>query len=108
MCAVFRETAVEFHSRNVSIIESDRLSVVIEPADVILCCNVLYVISDIGAFVRNLDSHARRLALVILMRTPPRWQVHHVWEAVHGEPRLPMPTVPQFLPVLDELGPRRR
>ena len=104
MCAVFRETAAEFDIRNTSVIESDWLSAAVEPADVVLCCNVLYVISDIGAFVRNLDSHARRLVLVLLMRTPPRWQVHHVWEAVHGEPRLPMPTVPQLLPVLDEWG----
>ena len=104
MCAVFRETADEFDIPNVSLIESDWLSAAVEPADVILCCNVLYVISDIGAFVRNLDSHARRLVLVILMRTPPRWQVHPIWEAVHGEPRLPIPAVPQFLPVLDQLG----
>ena len=104
MCAVFRETADEFDIRNVSIIESDWLNAAAEPADVVLCSNVLYVIADIGAFVRKLDSHARRLVLVILMRTPPRSQVHHVWEAVHGEPRLSLPTVPQFLPVLDELG----
>ena len=88
MCAVFRETADEFDIRNVSLIESDWPSAAVEPADVVLCCNVLYVISDIGAFVRNLDGHARRLVLVILMRTPPRWKVHHIWEAVHGEPRL--------------------
>ena len=104
MCAVFRETANEFDIRNASIIESDWLSATVEPADVLLCCNVLYVISDIGAFVRKLDSHARRLVMVILMRTPPRWQVHHIWEAMHGEQRLSMPTVPQLLPVLDELG----
>ena len=104
MCAVFRETADEFGIRNVSIIESDWLSAVAEPADVVLCCNVLYVIPDVEAFVRKLDRHAGRLVMVILMRTPPRWQVHHVWEAVHGEPRLSMPTVPQLLPVLDELG----
>ncbi|MDE2781032.1 MAG: class I SAM-dependent methyltransferase [Chloroflexota bacterium] len=104
MCAVFRETADEYDIGNASIIESDWPSTAVEPADVVLCCNVLYVISDIGAFVRNLDSHARRLVLVILMRTPPRSQVQHIWEAVHGEPRLSMPTVPQFLPVLDELG----
>ena len=104
MCAVFRETADEFDIRNVSIIESDWLNAVAEPADVVLCSNVLYVIHDISAFVRKLDSHARRLALVIMMRTAPRSQVHHIWEAVHGEPRLSLPTVPQLLPVLDELG----
>ena len=104
MCAVFRETAAEFNIPNVSIIESDWLNAAAEPADVALCCNVFYVIQDIEAFIRKLDNHARRLVLVILMRTPPRWQVRHVWEEVHGEPRLPMPTVPQLLPVLDELG----
>ena len=104
MCAVFRETADEFNIRNVSIIESDWLNAAAEPADVTLCSNVLYVIPDVGAFVRKLDNHAGRLALVVMMRTPPRSQVHHVWEAVHGEPRLALPTVPQLLPVLDELG----
>ena len=59
MCAVFRETADEFDIRNVSLIESDWLSAAVEPADVVLCCNVLYVISDIGTFVRSLDSHAQ-------------------------------------------------
>ena len=44
------------------------------------------------------------LALVILMRTASRSQVHHIWQAVHGEPRLSLPTVSQLLPVLDELG----
>ena len=104
MCAVFRETADEFNIRNVSIIESDWLNAASEPADVILCSNVLYVIADIGAFIRKLDSHARRLVLVILMRTAPRSQVRHIWETVHSEPRLSLPTVPQLLPVLDELG----
>ena len=104
MRAVFRETADEYGIRNVSMIESDWLSAAAEPADVALCCNVLHVIHDIGAFVRKLDSHARRLALVILMRTASRSQVHHIWQAVHGEPRLSLPTVSQLLPVLDELG----
>ena len=104
MRAVFRETADEFDIRNVSMIESDWLNAAAEPTDVVLCCNVLHVIHDIGAFVRKLDSHARRLALVIMMRTASRSQVHHIWEAVHGEPRLSLPTVSQLLPVLDELG----
>ncbi len=104
MCAVFRETADEYDIRNVSIIESDWLNATAAPADVVLCSNVLYVIADIGAFVRKLDGHARRLALVVMMRTAPRSQVHRIWEAVHGEPRLSLPTVPQLLPVLEELG----
>lgn len=104
MCAVFRATAAEFNIRNVSLIESDWLNAATEPADVVLCSNVLYVIPDISAFVSKLDRHAGRLVLVVLMRTPPRSQVHHIWEVVHGEPRLSLPTVPQLLPVLDELG----
>ena len=104
MRAVFRETADEYDIRNVSMIESDWLSAAAEPADVVLCCNVLHVIHDIGAFVRKLDNHARRLVLVILMRTASRSQVHHIWQVVHGEPRLALPTVSQLLPVLAELG----
>ena len=104
MCAVLRETAEEYGIENVSIIESGWLEASVEPADVILCSHVVYVIEDIGTFVRKLNSHARRLVMCVLFRSPPQAQIYGLWEQVHGELRHPLPCLPQFLPVLEELG----
>ena len=104
MCAVLRETAGEYGIGNVSVAETDWLQASVEPADVVLCSHVVYVIEDIGAFVRKLNGHARRLALCVLFRFPPQSQIYRLWERVHGEPRRRLPCLPEFLPVLEELG----
>ena len=104
MCAVLRETASEYNIENVSIVESGWLDADVEPADVALCSHVVYVIEDIGAFVRKMDSHARRLVMAVVFEASPLSQVYALWERVHGERRHALPSLPHFLPVLDELG----
>ena len=104
MCAVLRETASEYNIENVSIVESGWLDAAVEPADVALCSHVVYVIEDIGAFVRKMDLHARRLVMAVVFQASPLSQVYGLWERVHGETRHALPSLPQFLPVLDELG----
>ena len=103
MCAVLRETAEE-SGIAVEVVESDWLSAVIEPADVALCSHVVYVVEDIGSFVRKLNQNTRRLALMVVFQSAPQSQMYQLWEQVHGEPRHPLPSLPHFLPVLDELG----
>ena len=104
MCAVFTETAEEYGIKNVSVSESGWLEASVEPSDVVLCSHVVYVVEDIEAFVRKLDSHARRLVLCVLFQSPPQSHISGLWEEVHGEPRRRLPCLPEFLPVLDELG----
>ena len=104
MCAVLRETAQEYGIANVSIVEAGWLEASVEPADVVLCSHVVYVIEDIGAFVRKMDHHARRMVLTIVFRSSPLSYVYGLWEQVHGEKRHALPALPQFLPVLEELG----
>ena len=104
MCAVLRETAGEHGIENVAITESEWLEATVEPEDVVLCSHVVYVIEDIGAFVSKLNSHARRLVLCVLFQTPPQAQIYGLWEQVHGERRHGLPCLPEFLPVLDEMG----
>ena len=65
MCAVLRETADEYGIKNVSVSDTGWLEAAVEPADVALCSHVVYVIEDIGAFVRKLEKHARRLVLCV-------------------------------------------
>ncbi len=104
MCAVLRETALEYGIANVAIVESGWLEASVEPADVVLCSHVVYVIEDIGAFVRKMDNYARRLVLAVLFQSPPLSQTYGLWEQVHGEKRHALPALPEFLPVLEELG----
>ena len=104
MAAVLRETARDYDIGNVSIVEAGWLDAAVEPADVALCSHVVYVIEDIGAFVRKLHRSARRLVLVIAFRASPLSYLYGLWEQVHGEKRHALPALPQFLPVLAELG----
>lgn len=104
MCAVLRETALEYNIGNVDIVESEWLAASVQLADVVLCSHVVYVVEDIGPFVRKLHDHARRLVLAIVFQAPPLSQIYGLWEEVHGEVRHPLPSLPEFLPVLDELG----
>ena len=104
MCDVLRETAHESGIQNVSIVEAGWPDASVDPADVTLCSHVVYVVEHIEPFVRKLDTHARRLALAVVFQFPPQSQMYGLWEQVHGEKRHPLPTLPQFLPVLDELG----
>ena len=104
MCAVLRETAREHDIQNVSIVEAGWPGAPVEPADVTLCSHVVYVVEDIEPFVRKLDSHARRLALAVVFQFPPQSQMYALWEQVHGEIRHALPSLPQFIPVLEELG----
>ncbi len=39
-----------------------------------------------------------------MFQAPPQSQVYPLWELVHGVPRLALPSLPEFLEVLGELG----
>ena len=103
MCRVLREVAVEFDVRNVEVVESDWLDAEVPEVDLAICCHVLYVIKDIESFVRKLEKHAKRV-LVVVYQAPPQSQIYPLWEPVHGVPRLPLPSLPEFLEVLSQLG----
>ena len=103
MCAVLRETAEE-NGIDVGVVESNWADAQVEPADVVLCSHVIYVVEDIGAFVSKINSHARRLVLMVVFQSAPQSQMYQLWEQVHGEPRHPLPSLPHFRPVLDEMG----
>lgn len=103
MCRVLREVASEFNVPNVEVIESGWLDAQAPQADLAICCHVLYVIQDIEAFVRKLEQHAKQV-LVIVYQAPPQSQIYPLWEPMHGVPRSPLPSLPEFLEVLTQLG----
>ena len=104
MCAVLRETAAEYGIENVSVTESNWADASVESADVVLSSHVVYVIEDIEPFVRKMESHALRQVLCVVFQSPPQAQMSGLWDLVHGVERLRLPSLPEFLPVLEELG----
>ena len=103
MCAVLRETAAAHDIDNVSLVESDWLNAPVEQADIVLCSHVVYAIPDIGPFVRKLEDSGSRRVLVVLYQAPPQSQIYPLWGRVHGTPRLPLPSLPEFQEVLAEM-----
>ena len=104
MAALLLESAEEHSIKNISLVESTWEEAQLEPGDVALCSHVLYVAKEIRPFVRKLEANARERVLVVLFDAPPQSHVYPLWELVHGEERLRLPSLPEFLEVLEELG----
>lgn len=104
MCQVLRDQASESGIENVNLVESGWDEAQVEPVDIVLCAHVLYVIAGIESFVRKLEAHAKEKVLVVLFQAPPQTQIYPLWELVHGEKRIPLPSLPQFREVLSQLS----
>jgi CTP:molybdopterin cytidylyltransferase MocA len=75
-------------------------------ADVALIAHVGYDIDAIGPFIDALEAAAGRLCVAVLMERAPATAADPFWPAVHGEPRVPLPALPEVLELLDARGRR--
>jgi SAM-dependent methyltransferase len=73
-------------------------------ADVTLIAHVGYDIEAIGPFVAAMESAARRLCVAVLMEQPPAGVAYPFWPPVHGEERVPLPALPEFVELLAARG----
>jgi CTP:molybdopterin cytidylyltransferase MocA/SAM-dependent methyltransferase len=73
-------------------------------ADVALIAHVSYDIEAIGPFVEAMQSSARRLCVAILMERQPSSIADVCWPPVHGEERVPLPALPEFVELLRARG----
>lgn len=73
-------------------------------ADVALIGHVGYDVEEIGWFVDAMEQAARRLCVAVLMERPPASLADPFWPAVHGEPRVPLPALPEFVDLLRARG----
>jgi CTP:molybdopterin cytidylyltransferase MocA/SAM-dependent methyltransferase len=73
-------------------------------ADVALIAHVGYDIEAIGPFVGAMETTARRLCVAVLMERPPAAVADPFWPIVHGEPRLALPALPEFVELLRARG----
>ena len=104
MVEQLREGAKEAGIDNVSAVEDEWEAADVEPADLVLCANVVYGVADIGPFLEKLDKSANERVAVVVFMEAPMSMLSPLWKAVHGEERIELPALPQLLPVLWEMG----
>ncbi|MGK2850901.1 MAG: methyltransferase domain-containing protein, partial [Candidatus Limnocylindrales bacterium] len=73
-------------------------------ADVALIAHVSYDIAGIGAFIRAMESSARRLGVAVLMERQPSSIADVCWPTVWGEERVALPALPEFVELLRAMG----
>jgi SAM-dependent methyltransferase len=69
-------------------------------ADVALIAHVGYDIEEIGPFVDALEAAARRLCVAVLMEGAPASAADPFWPPVHGESRVPLPALSDFVELI--------
>lgn len=73
-------------------------------ADVVLIAHVGYDVEAIGPFVAALEAAAGRDLVAVLMDQVPASAADAFWPPVHGEPRVALPALPDFLELLAASG----
>jgi CTP:molybdopterin cytidylyltransferase MocA/SAM-dependent methyltransferase len=73
-------------------------------SDVALIAHVGYDIDRIGPFVDAMEAVAARLCVAVLMERQPASIADPCWPPVHGESRVPLPALPEFLELLRARG----
>jgi len=73
-------------------------------ADVVTCHHVLYNVADLGPFVAELTTHARRRVVVEITARHPLTSLNPLWEQFHGLRRPDVPTADDAVAILEALG----
>ncbi len=105
MLDALRELADEHRIENVRVVQVRWPPDDIEPfrADVALMAHVGYDIEAIGPFLAAMEAATSRLCVAILMERQPASVADACWPPVHGEARVALPALPEFVELLRAL-----
>ncbi len=108
MLAALREQAIEQGISNVRAIEGrwpvDPTLGPAPTADVTLIAHLGYDVEAIGPFLDAMEAAAGRLCVAILADRQPSAPAHAFWPPVHGEARIELPALDDFIDVLRARG----
>ncbi len=104
MVAQLKEGARAEGIENVAVVQAGWEDAKVEPADVVVCANVVYGVADIAPFVTKLDRRTKDRVAVVVYMDAPMSMLSPLWKAVHEEERIELPALPELLPVLWEMG----
>jgi SAM-dependent methyltransferase len=100
MRSVLREGMAEHGISNVHIIPARWPMPAAPTADVALMAHIGYDIEEIGPFLDAMESSARRLCVAVLVTPSPPHPAEPFWPPIHGEARVPLPALTEFLVLL--------
>jgi hypothetical protein len=95
-----REGMDEHGIRNVRVVQSRWPMPDPPTADVTLIAHVGYDIEEIGPFLDAMEASARRLCVAMLVTPSPPQPAERFWPPIHGEARVPLPSLGEFLVLL--------
>jgi precorrin-6B methylase 2 len=100
MVATLREGMAEAHVDNVRIVQSRWPMADPPSADVGLIAHVGYDIGEIGPFLDTLEASSRRLCAAVVGEAAMTTVATLFWQEIHGEPRVRLPAMPEFVGLL--------
>ncbi|MGZ3586734.1 MAG: NTP transferase domain-containing protein [Candidatus Limnocylindrales bacterium] len=104
MQAALQEDAAQYAIANVRAL-AERWPMADPPqGDVALIAHVGYDIEAIGTFLDALEASAARACVAVLMERAPAAAAAPYFEAIHGERRIPLPALADFLALLRARG----
>ncbi len=100
MRAGLQELAAEYGIGNVQVLEARWPMADAPRGAVALIAHVGYDVEAIGPFLSGLEQAASRLCVAVLMERSPAAAAAPYFEAIHGESRVPLPALPEFVALL--------
>ncbi len=101
MIEVLRQGMLEHGIGNVRIVEGRwPLPGFERRADVSLMAHIGYDIEEIGPFLDAMEAATRRRCVAVLGESAMTTMATLFWQPVHGEPRVALPALPEFLTLL--------
>lgn len=104
MASILREEMARWRLANIRIIQETWIDADVEPADVVICANVLTPIADLGPFLVKLEARAKRACYIILRGPSPDAPLENAWLEVHGRDHPREPTYLDALAALAAVG----
>ncbi len=100
MQGVLRDGMAEHGISNIDIVSSLWPMDAPPIADVALIAHIGYDIEAIGPFLDAMEASAQRLCVAMLVTPSPPHPAEPFWPPIHGEPRVPLPALTEFLLLL--------
>lgn len=97
MLSFLQESMKEYNIHNIRTVADRWPLKKVSGADVALISHVGYDIEDIGQFLDAMELSASRLCVAVLRESSPSGAAERYWPLIHGEKRLPLPALPEFL-----------
>jgi SAM-dependent methyltransferase len=89
---------------NMTVIASDWELAEAAPADLVICCHVLYGVADAVKFIEKLEANARLRVFIQLRHGELRTPADPLWELMRETPRARQPAFGDLWNLLEQMG----